>query len=134
MLFEQLLGIVSPNLVFPRFRGLMAGTSPWGRCLHCNEGHHPFHLVSDQGKFQHHVPHVGVYGINKDHPCILHQNNRRKYIICKMILKKNEKAQFFQKKGKCGDILWTRALDAKHIINFIWPYLVYRKVYKRIYH
>ena len=35
--------------------------------------------------------------------------------------KKNVKAQFFQKKEKCGDISWTRALDAIHIINFIWP-------------
>ena len=98
MLFEQLLGIVSLNLVFPRFRGLMAGTSPWGRCLHCNEGHHPFHLVSDQGKFQHHVPHVGVYGIDKDHPCIYEEQAKIYYM--QDDTKKNEKAQFFQKKRK----------------------------------
>ena len=35
--------------------------------------------------------------------------------------KKIKKRNFFKNKGKCGDNSWTRALDAIHIINFIWP-------------
>ena len=37
------------------------------------------------------------------------------------MLKKMKKRNFFKNKGKCGDNSWTRALDAIHIINFIWP-------------
>ena len=37
---------------------------------------------------------------------------------------KNENVQFSQIKRKCGDILLTGALDAKHIINLFLAYLI----------